>query len=69
MSLPTSALPVAAQPGVEGAGAQARGAQDGALEVLQGMLTLPPQFAHQDYAAKWNASVAAAAGSAEVKQV
>lgn len=69
VSLPTSTLPVAAQPAEEGTHALAREAQDGALEILQSMLTLPPQFAHREWAVKWNAAVAAAAGSAEVKQV
>lgn len=70
VSLPTSALPVAAQPAEgEASTTTAPEGQDGALEVLQSMLTLPPQFAGGDFAAKWNASVAAAAGSAGVKQV
>ncbi|PRW39188.1 Origin recognition complex subunit 4 [Chlorella sorokiniana] len=68
VSLPNSALPVAAQPAEDRTAAPAREAQDGALDILQSMLTLPPQFAHREYTAKWNASVAAAVGSGEVKQ-
>lgn len=65
LSLPTSVLPVAARE--DGETGKRQEAQDGALEVLKAMLTLPPGFAPSDWARRWDASVAAACESAAVR--
>ncbi|KAI3431512.1 hypothetical protein D9Q98_004562 [Chlorella vulgaris] len=65
LSLPTSVMPVAPRDADDVRAADA--GQDGALEVLQSMLTLPPTFPQPAAAQTWNPAVEAATAAPEVR--